>query len=339
MLSTYIVDTDYQDIVNKYQKWKVFGQYSPESPLTVFLNEELSLNPELQRVTFLHEFTHLTLTTSTSIGHFTQLLTSIKIIDEESPSKINSSLISQILNTLYDISWNIQEGAATLYPFLYDQNFTQKLVLEKNYSNLPARYKYATSLFAKAIGALLPFDLVNFGYIFVNAVAQFCLNTDIIGFYDNYLSSLVDKKNNPILTLNILDHLSDGKNNPNCRLLKLVNRLYQDINNEIPTRIRNVFIERISNYPFVKVLNNQIAMDKLDMKNLLKIQDTLNNVILIELDQLFPNTLSHFHSNDVYEDIKKILNKLNLDASNWNAFGNDIEKRAAFLPSIFYFKE
>ena len=339
MLEKYIVDSDYQDILYRFHKYKILGKYDINNPFSVFLNEELKQDPVNNRITYLHEYTHLQLTTSTSFGHILQIINNFRLINESTYLEENvNSAIYQILNTMHDVSWNIQEGAATLYPYLIEHPFSQSLVIEKTYLNLPQRYKYAASLFAKAVGALLPYELINMGYIFINAVAQFCLNTYIMDFFQNYFNKdNIEKEPSFFLTLDLYEHLTDGVNNPNNRLLLLVNKLYHDYNDSIPTKIRDEFYDRILKFDFIKVENNRISYDANNIEYLLLVQDTLNNIILQEIDRLLPNRLSHFHSRDIVDDMRKLLNKFNIEMSKWNNISDDLQKRAGFIPSIFYF--
>ena len=173
-------EKDFSSILSGFCSWQSAGSYKPNDPLTIYLDKDFDGSDGKNTDVYFHECVHLQLFTSTAYGHVQQLFTSyIAALQNIGAPTFALSPILRFLSSLYETSWEVHEGAATVSSFLYLNPFSEKLVNHAFYSELPIRYSNAASHFSVAVGALLPTELAPMGYIAANAVAQFCLNTDI----------------------------------------------------------------------------------------------------------------------------------------------------------------
>jgi hypothetical protein len=255
IISNCLTPDDFTDLIGAYREWRLAGAYSPDAPFTLFLSEHLEADLEKKREVFLHELTHLQVFTSTAFGHAQQVLSSFLAQASSAPiPSVTLSSLQRCLSVLHEASWDVHEGVATITPYLIDNGFTQALVYHSTYASLPQRYGHAASLFAVAVGGLLPIDLASMGHVAANAVAQFCLNTSIMNVTTGFLRAMREQNGFPEVML--YAHLSEAGNHPQCRLLKLIEQLHLDSNDAIPNRIKERFIANISTFPFVECHSN-----------------------------------------------------------------------------------
>lgn len=330
-------ERDFSTVLSGFCSWRATGSYKPNDPWTIYLDTELHENNEKNADVYYHEWTHLQLFTSTAYGHVQQLFASFIIAfqDKDMPA-FSLSPVYRFLSSLYETSWEVHEGAATISSFLVQHPFSIKLVNHAFYSELPIRYSHAASLFATAVGGLLPFELAGLGSIAANAVAQFCLNTDIIRYTTEYWRNF--KSSGQSETYDIFSHLSKDINNPQCRLYKLIGALYKDEQNNVPTNIKNHFIESIKDLDFVTVhKDGKIHIEARSGEQILEIQDTLNFVILKELDSLIPGWLKYKRVIEMENDLAKLYKtheNTGWVKHNWDSMAKDIKRRASFRPNI-----
>lgn len=330
-------EKDFSSVLSGFCSWRVMGSYKPNDPWTIYLDKEFNNNKEKKEDVYYHEWMHLQLFTSTAYGHVQQLFTSFVIgLQNSGMPAFSLSPIFSFLTSLYETSWEVHEGAATIGSFLLQNPFSVKLVNHAFYSELPARYSNAASHFAAAVGALLPIELARFGHIAVNAVAQFCLNTDIITYSTGYWRKF--KLAGQSESYDIFSHLSKDINNPQCRLYKLIGELYKDEQYIVPTNIKNNFIDSIKNFDFVKVQKDgNVSIEAKSREQMLELQDSLNFVILKELDSLIPGWLKYKRVIEMENDLIELYQShedTGWVKHNWDSMAKDIKRRAAFRPNI-----
>lgn len=320
---------------NRYEHDTILGAFKPNVPWTIFINEQHCSTPEIRREIYLHELTHLQLFTSTAVGHVQQLLSSIisSFSGKEKVLSFASSPLQRCLAVLHEASWEIHEGAATITPYLRDHPFTHSFTNHHTFALLPNRYKHAASSFSMAVGALLPMNLANFGYVAANAVAQFCLNTNVLCSTADYWSALLDSKfRHPEIIF--YDHISRSENHPQCRLLRLIEVLYSDASDEIPNRIAHDFFSRISLLSFVTSTKNEIHIASQTNEDTLLIQDALNLTILDELDRILPEYIKYKRVLDMEHDFLRLLGIFGIQKQNWDSMADNLHRRAQFTPKI-----
>ncbi|MDD3024778.1 MAG: hypothetical protein PHE26_12865, partial [Syntrophomonadaceae bacterium] len=247
------------------------------------------------------------------------------------------SPITKYLSIVCESSWEVHEGAATIYPYLLKKPFSLALLHRDTYKDMPSRYINAATDFAKCVGALVPAQLANFGHVFANAVAQFCLNTKLL----NHATDYWDKYPNISLneTYDIYNHLSNSQNNPKNRLYKLIAELYKDEDNLIPERINLNFIQKLLQIGMVtKVNDSHFELINNDTESIIRVNDLLNYTILSEIENLIPGWTNYKRVIEYEQDFKLLMNAVNNAQINVSCISDfmsdDMKRRAAFKPVI-----
>lgn len=327
---------DCNNTLNGYTRWKSLGQFKANESFTIYLDSTIGTSNE-QREAYWHERTHLQLYTSTAFGHVQQLFTSIVVATKESDvPEIHIHALQKFVSLLYETSWEVHEGSATITPYLLKKPFSSSLISPGFYSDMPSRYANSSSMIATAVGAVLPMQLASYGFIGVNAIAQYCLNTNIITYATKYLNGIDNAGQGN--SYSMFGYISNSINNPSCRLYKLISELYNDESNRVPTAIYDLFLRLIIRFDFVKSLpDGGVKIETDSIQQQLQIQDCLNFCILSILDVHLPNTLKYKRVVEMKYDLD-----LMYKAAEENIFckiirndiSEDIDKRAELEPVV-----
>lgn len=333
-----IPEDDFLAIFSSCTQTTMQGYYDLRDVWTIYINKKLSNESQID--TYNHELMHLHLVTSTSFGHVQQILAnliSILKIDAQKaqlPPQFILNPYEKIFSLLCEASWEVQEGAAILYSYLQKNNFSGSLVLEKTYEKFPTRYRNATCNFATGVGAILPQNLHSKADIFATAVAQFCLNTDIMKYLTNIL-----KKNNVLNFYDVYRHLSNGKNHPLCRLYALIGELYNDKDDTVANSINDQFVEYLkSSSVAVTEANNHLFIKFQNQKELIVANDFLNRTILTEINKILPEWSTYSCVAEMKEDhamlLKILAGACNIKVEWDHSLSEDLAKRVLFEPKI-----
>lgn len=284
-----------------------------------------------------HECTHLHLFTSTAFGHAQQYLANLLVVLKDAGvSDITLRALRKFAALLHESSWEIHEGAATITPYLRAHPFSGRLIDPASYAHLPPRYANSATNIATAAGAITPVQLAMFGYVVVNAVAQYCLNTNILVFCANFVESMPSAGQAD--SFRTFAYLSDAGNHPSCRLYRLISRLYEDESNAIPRSINNRLYESISHLDFVNVnSDNSISLAPRNITDVTVLQDSLNFAVLSELDSILPGTLHYKHASEVSIDmqsLEKASRAIGVSAVRMEDISSNLERRVAFAPIV-----
>jgi hypothetical protein len=331
-----IPDDDSRITLDGFVSSKILGAYDPSDPSSVYL-ENVGLGGEDQWEAYWHECTHLQLYTSTSFGHVQQTFCAIQngFKGHETLTNMVISPFVQIVSLLHQASWEIQEGAATITPHLLKNSFSLNLIHPGTYSHLPQRYANAATLMAKAVGGLLPVEFARYGYVAVNAVAQFCLNTRLLQFATEFMWNINRAGQGD--TTKFFEHLSDGKNHPSNRLYRLISKLYDDENNEIPNALKLAFMSDIKNLEFVSEFEGGLKIEADTQEKALQLQDVFNWNVMDILQEILPDLFVYSRVSEMKDDIRKFYSAV--ESSDWvkivhTDISEDINARAKFEPEI-----
>jgi hypothetical protein len=315
------------------------GAYFPNDHFAIYISKLLTKDDGSKfDSVYLHELTHLHLFTSTAFGHIQQILSTIVygLIKEIGHSLVIMSPLCKYLSALHEAAWVVHEGAATVSSHLFRHPFSLELLQEKSYAEMPDRYARASSVFASAVGALLPLELADYGWVAANAIAQWCLNTDIIGYSTNYLRT--PSACGQSETYDFYNYVSELKNNPTNRLYKLVGSLYSDTESAIPHNINVRFYEKLCSFDFVDKSSGALMYDSGDKINSLIVNDALNYIIIDEIDKFLPGYCMYKHVSDMVPYINAFLDIINNSGwgvnFSWDDMSSDLSRRANFEPIV-----
>lgn len=119
-----------------------------------------------------HEWTHLHLTTSTTIGHALMFLASSGLRGSEGYKHLYTALML--------MSWEAQEGAATLTEWQVAEATRPGTTMSRFRNTLPPDYQIAFDIFNSTSQVILAPECYWMKNIVANALAQFALNIDIM---------------------------------------------------------------------------------------------------------------------------------------------------------------
>ncbi|MFA6945351.1 MAG: hypothetical protein WC220_05560 [Pedobacter sp.] len=184
----------------------VLGKYNPEDRWVGLDYNKLLLDPELARLTFIHEITHSVLGSTTDFGMATQtiyqLLPQMKHLTKDDRERIKRALRnSQIL---------VQEGSATLMETLFHgKEIGKKNAIQWAYQHLPSDY------WQRLEKLLFVFDMgLSYRDYFTKKIPNLAMHTRIRKqIADLDLLSSADK---------FINYLSNDDNNPDARFNKLI---------------------------------------------------------------------------------------------------------------------
>jgi len=315
---------------------RTVGSYNPADSFSIYLDQATG-GQENNWEAYWHERTHLQLYTSTAFGHVQQIFCSLcQEYRKHGMPDAALAMFDKYASLLYQSSWEVQEGAATITPYLYKNPFSLVLIRPGFYSHLPQRYADAATFLSSAVGALLSPSLAQFGYVAVNAVAQFCLNTEILRFSTEFLLSFESQSQGNSFA--IFDHLADGKNHPQNRLNKLISALYDDESNSIPHAIQISFAERLMKLDFVNVGDNgEIIINGKTQEKELLIQDILNLCIMDALQNILPEYVVYKRVIEMEEDVSAFFSSIEssgFGGVSHNNISRNLKKRAEFKPVV-----
>lgn len=312
------------------------GTYDPSDPFSIYLSKRFDSKEESWEA-YWHERTHLQLYTSTAFGHVQQIFSAILngLNDSDVFGTMIISPFQQIVSLLHEASWEVQEGAATITPHLFRNPFSLQLIYPTSYSHLPQRYSSAATHIAKAVGGLLPVELAGYGYIAVNAIAQFCLNTDILKFSAAFIRNVNNAGQSE--GTKFFEHLSDGRNYPSNRLYRLISTLYDDEKNEIPHALKISFFFDVQKLDFVLKEPTGLRIQAETKEQMLAVQDTFNYSVMTTLQDILPDLHVYSRVAEMQSDIKEFYAAC--EESKWagivrNDISDNISARAQFNPTI-----
>lgn len=188
---------------------EVLGMYSPQDRWVGLDYNKLLLDPELAKLTYIHEITHSVLGSTTDFGMATQtiyqLLPKMKHLSKNDRDKIKVALRnSQIF---------VQEGSATLMEtLLHGRSIGKKNAIRWAYQHLPLDY------WQRLEKLLFVFDMgSSYREQFTKKVPNLAMHTRIRKqIADLDLLSSADK---------FINYLADENNNPDARFNKLIDKI------------------------------------------------------------------------------------------------------------------
>jgi len=151
---------------------RVLGEYKHEDYLAIYLDvnhlKEIGIYDEVKA----HEWTHLQLTTSTTLGHALQFLAASRLRRLDGYKDLYSALMLG--------SWEAQEGAATVTEWTVAEATRLGPSIDQFCSSMPSSYQVAFDIFNTTLQIMLAPDCYWMKSIAANALAQFALNIDIM---------------------------------------------------------------------------------------------------------------------------------------------------------------
>jgi hypothetical protein len=210
----------------------VKGSYDVSIHMAINLNIDEIKESDIYEEVYMHEFTHLHLTTSTAIGHAMQFVAHCP----------ESKFMVNLMSSLSTVSFDAQEGAALLTQWFFRKSRNASASMTAFKKMMPDNYKKAFDSFLFIWSRVLPDEMFGFTSIVANALGQYMLNTDILIVLERALSIGYD--------MTLQEYFMSKINHPTMRMIDLANKItddegwvFQDVKRELREVYKSAFFE------------------------------------------------------------------------------------------------
>lgn len=133
------------------------GRYDLKYVHNIFVDKDIASDEFLYAEIVFHEQVHLHLSTSTSLGHAMQFLVHLPEVE----------FINSLLEVMNSVSFNAQEGAATLAQWYIKKLNSQSETIESYTKLMPSEYQTAFNAFLFLWSRVLPNEMFEWTPVFV----------------------------------------------------------------------------------------------------------------------------------------------------------------------------
>jgi|LGVF01.1.fsa_nt_gb hypothetical protein len=325
-----IFDLPYEKTFDNLLRSITLGEYRIGQSRAIYLDIKYLKSQGIYDEVWTHEMTHLQLTTSTTIGHALMFLA-------------NSGLISNpyfrdIFDFLMKLSWEAQEGAATLTAWHVAQTKNPETRERQFLDNHSKQYRDAFNIFNEVSQILLPPESYWMKPIVANAMGQFFLNTDIL----LKLASAFRGHEKG----NLQGYFNSTENHPQRRRLLLQSELggpnsskSEDRRNHMLRELENTRKRLEKMFPSF-ISGRQLSFSKANKSQRMKVSDELNQTFLKFFCKVTSLPLAASHSYEVgeqYDDLVKAAEEQagkSLNHLHRFDMSRNLNLRAQFRPFI-----
>lgn len=282
----------------------LIGEYRVSDSLAIHLDVDFLKANGMYSEIYYHEYTHLQLTTSTAFGHATQFLAAM--------AQTEIQYFKNLYKSLLGLSFEAQEGAATLVQWQWREREGENIdkSIESFQNELPDAYRTPFDIFNTTAQVLLAPEMYFLKDLFANALGQFFLNTDIL---QTLILGFKGKSG-----LDIKDYFDRPHNHPQLRRRTLIksfgaanSKEREEKCGEIAGRLKTTADELSKRFPDI-VINNELLPQNATNKDLIQINDSLNQTFLVYFSDICGLPLPVNHSRDaraLYNELLDVVEK------------------------------